>query len=216
MTREEQIQEILDAIEKKEYKISYDEPGSVSFCEFKNGSKFFYVSGDDCKYGMDCGSCTIEVAGHEYTCNLGNGDWDGSDDLIEEYEVEDAISDIPEMWTSAFDDDESIVSFYCFCNGIKESYPIMERYVEEVEFDDFEQRVFNGISYAIIDELESLDEDDLDDDGHYQVLAMEVGCDFDDDGYFPCVLLTLNKDYDIVEVEEAEERYDSFSGEIID
>lgn len=50
MKRKEQIQEILDAIERKDYKISYDEPDCV-YLRNENGNKYFIVSGDDCCRG---------------------------------------------------------------------------------------------------------------------------------------------------------------------
>ncbi len=68
---------------------------------------------------------------HEYTCDLTNGDWDGSDDLIHEPEVKEAISNIDGMMTGVFDDDESIVAFYCKCNNITETYPIRTEYGDE-------------------------------------------------------------------------------------
>lgn len=192
MTRKEQIQKILDAIERKAYEISYIEPNCVRLKTDSDGSKYLSVSTDNCYIGLpDCGRCTIAVAGHRYTFDPNKGDWYGSDNLIGEKEVRAAISEIDGMWVDVIEDNESYAAFYCLCNGIKEEYPVVsnedpweddddEDWEEEdgdgsIDFDNYDAKIIDDNINVVRDEPEDSDEEGVEPKGNKEE-STDKGC----------------------------------------
>lgn len=222
MRRREQIQEILDAIEKKEYKISYREPNCVTLECDEQGNKYFKICYDNCTGANMYGWCTINIAGHEYTCFPPFYDWSGSDDLIEVDNLKKALSKIDGMWACAEDDEiEYVVDFYRFVKGIKEKYfiqypadieedqcyiiPIPEDIEEDnYDYDDFEYKSIEDKTYALHEDFSDLKEDG---NGGFVALAFDSSEKPDKTDGYQCVLLHLNQDYNIIEVKPSDKHY---------
>ncbi|MDD6622617.1 MAG: hypothetical protein PUE90_07920 [Bacteroidales bacterium] len=114
------------AVKKGEYKISYEEPDNVCLHTCSDGTEYYVIYGDDCGSGVDAGSCTVEVAGHTFVCDLNNGEWFIDDHCLEsynfgnnneepfsKYDIIDILEDIPEvLFGTMLEPDEQMEVFY--------------------------------------------------------------------------------------------------------
>lgn len=86
--------EILKALTEGNYEVFIEEPNNVHVCTKYDGSTFLkIVDMDDAKSSNDFGSCTVEVCGYSITCDLNSGEWDGDEEILEDEEIMDAITD---------------------------------------------------------------------------------------------------------------------------
>lgn len=97
------IELLKTAIEKGEYKISFEEPNNIELEENSKGERFYVIYGDDVKFGVSGGYCYVEIAGYSFSCDLGTGEWEwdedddyeDDDDYIDEDEVIELLESIP-------------------------------------------------------------------------------------------------------------------------
>ena len=225
MTREEQIQEILDAIERNEYEISYEAPQCITLEYDEQDNKYFKFSYDNCDNDKAEGCITINVAGHEYTCYLPFC-WKGSDDLIEDKNLLEAICFIDEIDCILDDyeeDLENVVDFYRLVKGIKEKYRVQypenfwddeydyipdEIEEDDYDYDDFEYKDFEGKTYALHEDFCGLKEDG---NGGFVAFAFDTSEKPDKTKGYQCVLLHLNQDYNIIEVKPSDKYYNPYN-----
>lgn len=91
-----EIEKLNTAIEQEEYEIYFEEPNNVDICTRYDGTKFCVLRDDDAKFGVSGGSCTVDIAGYSFTCDLSNGDWEEeSEGYISDSEIIDILECIP-------------------------------------------------------------------------------------------------------------------------
>lgn len=92
----QEVKEIIDgivkAIKNGDYRVSYEDANNIRECTAPDGRTFYkVVDMDDAKSSTDFGSCTVEVAGYEFSCSWEYGDYESTlfDEIDDEYELED-------------------------------------------------------------------------------------------------------------------------------
>jgi hypothetical protein len=113
----EAIDDIIDALKKGDYEVSYGDPIFIRECAAPDGRTFYkIVDIDDIKKSNDFGLCTVYICGHEFSCDWGTGDYESwfFDDIEEEYELEDGTciykDDLIESVIDAFNDRDETFS----------------------------------------------------------------------------------------------------------
>lgn len=85
-------QNILSALERGEYKMTFTASDRIEEGTKYDGTKFYvFVDGDE-RPEINLGTCTIEAAGHSFVYNLNYGHWHGDDAaLYEDKEIQSAL-----------------------------------------------------------------------------------------------------------------------------
>lgn len=211
----ETIDSIIEAVQKGEYTVSYDEPNNIRECTAPDGRKFYKVLDlDDATSANDFGYCTVEVCGREFSCNLNSGDYESDlfDELEDVYndegefyykeniieEVVDAFNDRDDIHFYRCDDDDDIVMIYERCHDLED----IECYSEQddecpIDIDD------EDVSYIVPKELNygTLEFNDRifylvtepDTYGDEFALAVDSETEPDDQFCYPTVALTMKK-----------------------
>ena len=113
---------VLKAIEDGEYEVEIEEPNNVCYHERYDGSPFYVMVGDDIKFGVWAGSCTVHVGDHVFTCDLDYGEWSG-DELLEDEDIIKALENADGViWGEHLGTDEQW-EVYSAANGITEDVP---------------------------------------------------------------------------------------------
>lgn len=120
---------LIDALEKHDYTVRIEEPNNVSIRESYDGLKYLYIRGDDVKFGVSFGSCTVSIQGHSFTCDLDFGEWSAEDDedswLIEEEDFIDALEGADGVICGIMGEPDEQAEVFCRANNIKEdSLPV--------------------------------------------------------------------------------------------
>lgn len=157
---------VLKAIEDGEYEVEIEEPNNVRYHERYDGSPFYVMIGDDIKFGVWAGSCTVRVREHSFTCDLDYGEWSG-DELLDEVII-DALEDA----------DGVIYGEHLGTDGQWEVYAAANHITEDIPYfwcDDDE-------CYKDVDELDRYETDltfEFAPEGtdDWQEIETEVGCD---------------------------------------
>lgn len=81
-----EAREIIDALERGEYKVSYEAPNCFEEHTKKDGSVFYIIRDDDAQFGCDFGVTTVTVtlpcgASYDFTWNVTEQEWEGLDDI---------------------------------------------------------------------------------------------------------------------------------------
>lgn len=196
---------ILEAITRKDYEISIDEPNNLSVRKHADGTEYIVVYDmDSAKSSTYFGECTLYVAEHSFTCNLEYGEWGSDvDELLEDDEVMDAIMGIDGMLYGEMTDMDSQVEVYNAANGtnIEEYYwceddecPMDPDYMNSL--DDFNWRSFeyDGETYYLVDD--EINDADADHDGNRW--GYGAYGEPDDYGKFECAILLFDDNTDTV------------------
>lgn len=196
----EEKQAILKAISDKDYDITIDEPNNLSVRTRSDGSEYIVVySMDDARSSTYFGSCTIDVAGHEFTCELEWGEWSCDiEELLDDEEILDAIKDIDGMLYGEMTDMDSQIEVYNAAHGTN----IQEYFWCEDDdcpmdpddmstLDDFNWGTYeyDGKTYYLVDD-EINEADDKYDGKKWGYGAYG---DPDDYGKFNCVILLFEE-----------------------
>ena len=128
MTQNDSLKEtLINALETGNYEVEIEEPNNVILREKYDGSSYLYMIGDDVKFGVDCGRCSVTILGHTFTCEFNYGEWsaDDSDDdwLIEDYEFKEALEDAEGVVSGEYSDLDGQAEIYCLANKFKNTLP---------------------------------------------------------------------------------------------
>ena len=138
---------VLKAIEDGEYEVEIVEPNNVCYHERYDGSPFYVMIGDDIKFGVCAGSCTVHVREHSFTCELDYGEWSGDElldgDIIDALEDADGViygehlgTDAQwEVYAAANHITEDIPYFWCEDDDCFKDVDDLDRYCEDVTFE---------------------------------------------------------------------------------
>lgn len=176
MTRKEIDQKILsikNAIEAKEYRITYDEANNICCYEAPDGSCFYVVVDmDSARNSNYFGSNTLDIAEESFTCELEWGEWESDffDEINNSLDSEDADSIIDELkdllrgvsgfLTGEHKGMDEQIEAYCIMNNCKiENYYWCEDYDKPMNVDDFipinennlDVMEYDGTRYYIVD-----------------------------------------------------------------
>lgn len=132
---------LIEALKSSNYEVYIEEPNNVDLCTDKKGCDYLLIRGDDAKFGVWYGECTVTILGHDFTCDLAWGEWSAGDDedswLLEDDEfirkLESAEGVISGCQTSI--DEQAMV--YCRANGISEDFPAYM--YDDLPIDDEEE-----------------------------------------------------------------------------
>lgn len=113
---------VLKAIKDGEYEVEIEEPNNVRYCERYDGTPFYIMVGDDIKFGVWAGACSVTVRDHRFTCDLNYGDWSGDDDLLDQ-ELIDALEAIDGVLCGEHLETDAQWEVYAAANGITEKIP---------------------------------------------------------------------------------------------
>jgi len=137
---------VLKAIKDGEYEVEIEEPNNVRYCERYDGTPFYIMVGDDIKFGVWAGSCTVHVREHSFVCDLDYGEWSGDDllddDIIEALEDADRViygehmgTDAQwEVYAAANNITEDIPYFWCEDDDRYKDVDGLDWYEEDIEF----------------------------------------------------------------------------------
>lgn len=131
---------VLEAIRKGEYEVQIEEPNNIMRRTHPDGTDFYYLRGDDIKFGVSAGSCTVTVEGIEFTCELDWGEWSGDDDeFLADEEVMDAIEGIDGVICGEHHSDDEYIAIYEAANNctVEEYYGCWEDDIP-MDADDME------------------------------------------------------------------------------
>ena len=138
---------VLKAIEDGEYEVEIVEPNNVRYHERYDGTPFYVTVGDDIKFGVCAGSCTVYVREHSFTCELDYGEWSGDDllddDIIEALEDADGVIwgehlELDAQWevySAANNITEDIPYFWCEDDECYKDVDELDRYYSDVTFE---------------------------------------------------------------------------------
>lgn len=116
---------VLEAIRKGEYEVQIEEPNNIMHRRHPDGTDFYVLRGDDIKFGVSAGSCSVTVEDITFTCELDWGEWSGDDEeLLEDGEVMDAIGRIDGVICGEHHTDDEYISIFEAANG----FPVEEYY----------------------------------------------------------------------------------------
>lgn len=225
---EKEEQKVIEALENGDYTVSIEEPNNLSRCVTPSGREFFVAYGDDVKFGVSGGSCTVEVCGHSFTCDLSNGDWD--EEMSEE--LQDALEGADGVFSGEMLDLEEQALVYARANN-RDPDEIELYWCEDddkpVDADDVESPLhwseetieFDGKKYYTVEEPEQEESDD--DKPVFVARAIVDGTVADDYGYYSCVRIVYqavpDKDDEdeysvgeIVRIEDCDSSYNGVDG----
>ena len=128
MERNEELKKaLIDALGNNQYEVEIEEPNNVSVREKYDGSEYLYLRGDDVKFGVSFGSCTVTILEHSFTCDLNFGEWSaGQDDdewLLEEDDFINALEDADGVISGVMGEPDDQAFVYCRANNIDEDLP---------------------------------------------------------------------------------------------
>lgn len=197
--------EILEAIEKKDYEISIEEPNNVEARKRKDGSEYLYIFDmDGVKTSTTFGSYTVEIAGFTFTNDFYEGTWECSEeDLLEDDEIIEAIEGIDDVLCGQYIFPEDQATVYNRANGTDiEDYYWCED--DECPMDPDEMNSlddFNWNSYEFEEATYYLVDDEINDaDEDHDGKRWGYGAygESDDYGKFECVILLFDENEDVV------------------
>lgn len=108
--------EILKAIENGNYEVSFEEPNNIIQCTKYDGTVFYKMRDDDAKFGCHPGYCHVDILDYTFTCDLGTGDWDGDEELIDDEDIINAIESIDGVIYGEHYDGYSYLEIYYAAN----------------------------------------------------------------------------------------------------
>lgn len=151
--------ELLNAaIANGEYDIYFAEPNNVDICTRYDGTKFCILRGDDAKFGVSGGSCSVDIAGYYFTCDLSNGDWEESNEgYISDSEVTDILESIPGVLCGEMLDPDSQREVYYKANPDAE-YMDFYWYEDEGIPKDIDNLGFDEVELNVFYKTDSTDE----------------------------------------------------------
>ena len=118
---------MINALQRGKYKVEIEEPNNVILRTKYDGSEYLYMRGDDIKFGVDCGGCSVTILGHTFTCEFNYGEWSADDEddnwLIEEEDFIDALERADRVVCGEHGDLDGQAEIYCLANNIKKTLP---------------------------------------------------------------------------------------------
>ena len=108
--------QILKAIENGDYEVSIEEPNNITQCTKYDGTVFYKMQDDDVKFGSHPGYCHVDILDYRCTCDLGTGDWDGDEELIDDEDIINAIENIDGVIYGEHYDGYSYLEIYYAAN----------------------------------------------------------------------------------------------------
>ena len=118
---------LIDALKNSNYEVYIEEPNNVELCTGKDGSKYLLIRGDDAKFGVYYGNCTVTILGHAFTCELEWGEWSADDEedswLVDDGEFIDELESAEGVISGSQTDPDEQGFVYCRANGISEDLP---------------------------------------------------------------------------------------------
>jgi len=151
---------VLKAIKDGEYEVEIEGPNNVRYCKRYDGTPFYIMEGDDIKFSVWAGSCTVYVEDYSFVCDLDYGEWSGDelldDDIIAALENAEGVIYGGHMGT-----DEQWEVFAA-ANNITEDIPYFwcedrDRFKDVDEFIWFEEEI--GFQYEVPGSDEWIDSD---------------------------------------------------------
>ena len=142
---------LIDALKSSNYEVYIEEPNNVDLCTDKEGSKYLLIRGDDAKFGVSYGECTVTILGHAFTCDLEWGEWSADEEedswLLDDYKFIKVLESADGVISGCQTDPDEQGMVYCRANGISENLPaymydsddLPEDEDEEEEDDDEEE-----------------------------------------------------------------------------
>lgn len=138
---------VLKAIKDGEYEVEIEEPNNVCYHERYDGTPFYVMIGDDVKFGVWAGSCTVHVGEHSFTCDLDYGEWSG-DDLLDDDDIVNALENADgviwgehlgtdgqwEVYSAANNITEDIPYFWCEDDECYKDVDSLDGYDEDIDF----------------------------------------------------------------------------------
>lgn len=233
-----QIDAIVEAIGKGDYKVSYEEPNNISECVAPDGRKFYKIYDlDDARSSNEFGSCTVEVKGYSFTCNWETAEVESEffDEIDYSYELSDgsvvSYDELKEEVLDAFEfrDDiyfgeyvapEDQMEVFGMINHVKD--PEYYYYEDEDCPEDAEEITspeelgygevsYNGVDYYLVDEPENEEGEEL----H----AVTSDAESDDQGNYDTVILTMHYDeageMTATDCEDSDDLYSGVDGYVI-
>lgn len=163
---------LINALEKHNYEVSIEEPNNVSIREKYDGSKYLYIRGDDAKFGVCFGCCTVQVQGHSFTCDLDYGEWSAENEkdswLIDEDEFIEALENADGVISGIMGEPDEQAKVYFRANNIKEeSLPVYWCEDDDIPKDIINLDLFDP---AVVKVFVSMK------DGSHRVVNCEIPC----------------------------------------
>lgn len=217
----ETIDKIVKAVKEGNYSVSYEAPNNIGSCTAPDGRTFYKVySMDDARSSTCFGSCSVDVEGCSFLCNLENGEVESEffDNIEDEYELEDgshvekeelvgeivdAFENTDDIVVGEYTDVDAQMSFYALVNDIDDpEYYWCEDDDCPIDKDDdwegftepenlgYGTVTYNGEEYYLVDEI--YDEEDEEDEENEQLHAVHCEETPDDYGCYSTVLLELS------------------------
>lgn len=235
------IDGIIEAVNKGDYSVSYEEPNNIRECTAPDGRTFYkFFDMDDARSSNDFGSCTVRVGDYEFSCDWENGDYESRlfDEIDDEYELEDGSyvykEDLVELVVDAFNEKDDIffgeysdmdsqMNLFARINHIKDpEYYWCEDDCCPVDIDDdwAEYTAPEDLGYGTVsfeqDEYYLVEEPSYVDEE--QLYAVPCKAEPDDQGYFNTVLLSIsyseNGEKKVIACEASNDYYNAVDGAI--
>ena len=117
-------QEVLSALEAGNYQMTFKVSNCVEEGTKYDGTKFYVFANADVKSDVDLGSCTIQVAGHQFVYDLNYGHWHGDcAPLYEDKDIQRELEDLDNFFLSQEYDNHAQWQVYTQVMGIDENLP---------------------------------------------------------------------------------------------
>lgn len=157
---EREIKRVVNALQQGNYTVEIEEPNNYTVYERRDGTTFYVFHGDDCRFGVDMGSCAVHVLDYEFVNHFEGGDacaYGRPDDADDNFDA-DELLDSEDVKAALYERDDIFWGDYTF-----DQMDLYERIHPDAECYYVEDP---DIPYRDCEEFEDeyYDEDDFEDD----------------------------------------------------